>query len=137
VLVENAVTKEILRGHLDKQDNGQFVNFLYKSTDLGRPKLPENQKRKIKQIRISDDEMSGLGNPSSTKMRSDLFAAKVIRDFCELLDQKGVNLIPEEWLEKEYPKTDSWYSFVYKDNFSRLIAVANNEKCWDSIPDRE
>jgi hypothetical protein len=137
VLKENKTTHEMLLKYLAKYEAGEYVNFFYRSMDLGRPKLPENQKRKVKQIRLSEDEMNELGNPSSTNMRRDLFAAKIIRDFCKILDEKGVELIPEEWIEKEYSKTDSWYSLICGDNFSRLLTVSGNKKCRDSIRTKE
>jgi hypothetical protein len=137
VLKENKTTHEMLLKYLSKYEAGEFVSFFYKSTDLGRPKLPENQKRKVKQIRLSDDEMTELAQPSSTDMRRDLFNAKAIREFCKLLDEKGIELIPEQWIEEEFPKTDPWYSLIGKDNFSRLLLIARNEKCWDSVKRKE
>lgn len=92
----------------------------------GRPRKSESDKRKLRQVRISDDEMEHLGNPSTTDMRNNLIKFKQIEEFCNLLDEKGITWIPDDWLAESFHP--HWDKEVYSSNFSRLITVVNDEK---------
>lgn len=133
ILAENSITRELLKEYIEEKKAGKFVNFFYEQ-EIGRPKLPENQKRKLRQIRISDDEMKQLGNPSSTQIRNNLFRLRKIEELCNRLDELGIELIPKEWLHAEYNPDDLfWQRGVYSSNYSRLCNLAENKRLMNEL----
>jgi hypothetical protein len=98
------------------------------SYEGGRPKLSDEHKRKNKQFRISDKEMEYLGNPNTTEIRKRLMKLKAIEEFCELADSKGVQVIPDECLDRigRYDKTDAYYYHMfYSTNYKKLMAITD------------
>jgi len=135
ILWSNETTAEMLRKYIDDHKQGKYVSFLTDALrDVGRPKLPENKKRKIRQIRISDDELEEMGNPNSTRMRALMLQMSKIIKLCEELDEKGIKLIPDEWLETDYKRDDPfWEWLIFSTNENRLTSLAGNEKCISAI----
>lgn len=127
VLLENPTTAHEVAQHLRDHLDGKFVSFMYKAK-LGRDKLPEHKKRKIRQVRISDDEMSQLGNPNSTEIRRRLFRLKKIEELVQRLDAAGITVIPNEWMERDYPSSDPFWRPIHNDAFYRLQSLAEYER---------
>lgn len=132
ILTKNRTTRDVLNDYISQHRAGKFVNFFYEN-EIGRPKLPENKKRKIRQVRISDEEMNLLNNPSTTEIRNRLFKLKDIEDFCKFLDESGIQLIPDEWLEKHYNKNDPFWQHVYSNNFSKFKIIVSDKSCRNEI----
>lgn len=60
-----------------------------------------------------------------------------MEDFFAMLDEKGYDLIPDEWLEKRHPKTDPfWVSFckIYDSTYSKLKTLVDARYSWKDIP---
>lgn len=133
ILLANPVTNEFTRKELERLESRGFSNF-YRESEYGRPKKAEEDKRKPKQFRISDNELAELGNPSTTEIRRRLFRLKQIEDLCDVLDEKGIKLLPDEWLEQEYNKSDPfWQNGIYSKNWSKLTAVATSKRIQDNL----
>ena len=62
VIMANPTTAKILKAEAQKARAGEYTFSFYESK-LGRDSLPENRKRKLRQIRISDIELEEMGNP--------------------------------------------------------------------------
>lgn len=128
VLLHNDITGDNFREMAERYNNNEYVPFFYKAKQ-GREKLSDNKKKKLRQVRISDDEMEYLGNPSTTQIRNNLIKFKQIEEFCNLLDEKGITWIPDDWLSESYNKNDPfWNKAVYSSNFNRLNAVVEDRK---------
>lgn len=123
LLCDNPTTAEILRKKAQRNDAGEFDSFFYKA-QYGRPKLPEQEKRKVRQVRISGAELEQLGNPTSTQMRSLMLDAANIKATCEKLDKMGVLLVTDEMLASEYDMNDAFWKSVLSTNYSRLKALS-------------
>lgn len=137
VLFNNSATRDSIEKEYERYKSGEFSSFFHESK-LGRPKLSEEKTRKIRQVRISDEEMEILGNPSSTQIRNRLFTLEKIVEFCKVLDQKGIKIIPDEWLSADYNKNDPfWNNAVYQSNFSRLTSVSEIKNINEKIPNKE
>lgn len=129
VLIETPSTRDDAREIVNAMRDGTYHRFLYKEK-LGRTPLPESKKRKLRQIRMSDEELEYLGNPNSTQMRALMKTAIEIKKLCDQLDAAGIDLVPSEYLNDDYP-TDSpfWYQYVHRTLFDRLQTLAGNERC--------
>lgn len=92
----NPATADVLREDIRKAKEGEFTNTFYDSKP-GRDKLPEHKKRKLRQIRISDEEMELMGNPSSTEIRFRALEYSRIFEIIKFLDAQGKIDIPDEW----------------------------------------
>ena len=68
----------------------------------GRPSKNEVDKKKVRPIRLSDNEMLILGEPSSIEMRKILFEHLALRNLCKCLDEEGVDLFSDEFLESYF-----------------------------------
>ncbi len=131
VLSENVATREVLKDYLEKHERGEFVMFFY-SSKPGRSKLSPEKQRKIRQIRISDEEMERLGNPSTTRMREMLLKYRQIEDFLSYLDRNGVNLFPEEIFHSRLnPNDEFWKDHFYGRNHKVLEELARSPRLWE------
>lgn len=128
VIITTPATRAEAREIVDAMRAGTYHPFLYKEK-LGRTELPESKKRKIRQVRISDEEMEFLGNPNSTQLRSKLIRLREIELLCEQLDAAGIDLVPSEWINEEFPVNDPFWNHVcHRTLFNRLTSLAGNER---------
>lgn len=128
VIITTPATRAEARKIVDAMRDGTYHPFLYKEK-LGRTELPESKKRKIRQIRISDEEMEFLGNPNSTQLRSKLVRLREIELLCEQLDAADIDLVPSEWINDEYPADDPfWNHMCHRTLFDRLRTLAGSER---------
>lgn len=128
IISSNPATGDLLRSYIDISKEKGYHPF-FSSPKMGRDKLPEHKKRKIRQVRISDDEMTALGNPSSTTIRRDLFRLRQIERLLDRLDSAGIDVIPSDWLAEDYPPDDPfWFTAVHKRQYDRLVTLSESER---------
>jgi hypothetical protein len=134
VLLQNPATKPVFEAEYEKFKRHEYSPFFYKAK-LGRDKLPENRKRKLRQIRISDQELEEMGNPSSTSMRDMMLEYKKMMKFFKYLDEEGIKLIPDEILHEEYdPHDPFWVQFIYSGGNGKIInEIAEKPKYWEKV----
>ncbi|ERN54302.1 hypothetical protein [Alkalihalophilus marmarensis] len=129
ILFSNPATRGEFEEMAHRYNNGNYVSF-FADISNGRPKKDKADIRKIRQIRMSDNELEELDNPTSTQMRNDLLAYKKIKEFCEMMDGQGIYFIPDDWLGVSYDKSAAfWQQNLYSSNIERLKAVSSDEKC--------
>lgn len=128
VIITTPATRADGREIVDAMRDGTYHPFLYKEK-LGRAELPESKKRKIRQVRISDEEMEFLGNPNSTQLRNRLISIRKIELLLERFEGAGVDLVPSDWINEQYPVDDPfWHHFCHRTLFDRLCTLAGNEE---------
>lgn len=136
ILASNAATKDTLADYSDKLKSGKSVLF-FDSSKPGRPNVSDRKKRKIRQIRISDEEMDLLGNPTTTQMRTLLLEAKRIRNFLNYIDELNVSLFPNDLLHSEYDPAEDFWKSAYKSNYWVLKQLSDKPGLWDQVGKRQ
>ncbi|WP_153979267.1 hypothetical protein [Paenibacillus xylanilyticus] len=133
ILRDNPATSATLTKEWEAYRDRGYTPFFY-SSKAGRPTLPEKRKRKVRQIRISDDEMEILGNPTTSRMRETLIYVSKLREFMRYLDSKGVVIIPEEILHDTLnPNDPFWQGQVYGSNFNVMKNVVESRYLWERV----
>lgn len=59
---------------------------------MGRYEMHEYNKKKLRQIRISDAEMDFLGRPNSAWMRKAMFNQRYVEQIFEKIEREGITL---------------------------------------------
>ncbi|MFD1957142.1 hypothetical protein ACFSL6_23980 [Paenibacillus thailandensis] len=134
ILHQNNATSTLLAEQVEKLKTGSYSPF-FASNSLGRSKLPEHRKRKIRQVRISDEELKRLGNPNSTKMRDMMFNFKKLEEFVRYLGEHGIELVPPTILHKTINPNDPFWKGAYEDNWWVFTEIVNNKRYWQDAKD--
>src|SRR5699024_6571328 len=121
----NPATAKVVKNEHKKVKEGKYSAAFYKSKP-GRDKLPDDKRRKLRQIRISDDEMNKMGNPSSTEIRNRALNYSYIFDVIDLLDEKGLIEIPEEWFD--FDLSDPFWARSMQTQADKLRYLLNNKR---------
>ncbi|MEK4627337.1 hypothetical protein MKZ17_03725 [Solibacillus sp. FSL R7-0682] len=134
IIFANPVTGDLLRSYIDISKERGYHPF-FSSPKLGRDKLPEHKKRKIRQVRISDEEMEALGNPSSSEIRRNLIRLRKIEQLLNRLDDAGIDVIPSEWIAEEYPSDEAFWIPFHKSQYWRLLKLSEHERLIRKLTD--
>ena len=125
ILFDNPATAEVLREENAKYKNGEFVRS-FTDSNPGRSKLSDKKKKKLRQVRISDEEMESMGNPSTTEIRKRAMKYDVIFEVIDLLEEKSLINIPNEWLEVDL--NDPFWGNSLNSQSKRLKYLLNNHR---------
>lgn len=90
--------QENLMQDIEKRKRGEYVSFFYES-DPGRPRKAETDKRKLRSIRISDNEFKKMGTTSTAEIRERAINWNQLMKLIDYMEKEGHLSIPDELLD--------------------------------------